>query len=89
MDLDGCVRACYRTQAATDTPGRIVNHREKVASLGNLLGHRQYALGTGFDAKLTSLAVIFINCNSGHFYIPLGLTISVNYLVFSSHGFSI
>jgi hypothetical protein len=73
MDLDGRIGAGYRTEAATYAPGRIMNHREKIAALGNLFGHRKNALGTGFNAELAPFAVIFIDCNSGHFYIPLGL----------------
>ena len=66
VDLDGCIGTGYRTEAATDTSRRIMNFGVKVASLGDLFRHRKDLLGTSLNAKFTSFAVVFINCNSGH-----------------------
>lgn len=75
MNLDGCIGTGYRAQAATYTSGRIMNHREKITALGNFFGHRKDTLRTGLHAKLAAFAIILVDCDSGHFYIPLGIPI--------------
>lgn len=84
----GRVGAGDRTNGTADAPRRIVHLRVEITAQGNVLGHREYFLRTGPHTQLAPFAVILVDDNAGHFYMPRFRVIDVGAGECVSHGFN-